>query len=85
MIWYDKHEVAVDVYEDGTDVWKAAWRRDGFITVERGDVINNRTVMQHMLKIEWEPTSGLTVADEIKEFIDYALDVLEGLIHPDDN
>lgn len=83
MIYYDTHQVVVDVYEDGTDVWVASWRRDGYIAVERGDTINNRSVLQHMMKIQWEPTSGMSVPEEIKEFTQYALDVLDGLINPD--
>lgn len=74
---WDQHDVVVDVHGDGTDVWVASWRRDGHVAVCRGDSMNNRTILQHMFKISWSPTEDISVAEQIREFCEYA----SGLLH----
>lgn len=79
----DLHEVSVDVYSDGKDVWTARWDGGSEVTIFRGDSINNRIVTQHMLRIPYPGAVGSTDSG-IKYFCEWAENVLIILIDKND-
>lgn len=79
MIVYDRHEVVLDLYEDGSDVWVAAWQNDGLIHVYHGDEINNKAVMHHVSGIPWIPLEDKTTEKQIKEFCEHAGNILHNM------
>jgi len=81
---FDTHCVVVDTKDDGTDVWQATWARDGFIRIYRGDTVNNRVVMHHLMNIEWDIDSSVAIAEQLQIFNDSAYALLEALIFPRD-
>ena len=81
---FDTHSVVIDTKDDGTDVWQATWARDGFIRIYRGDTVNNRVVMHHLMNIEWDIDSSVAITEQLQIFNDSAYALLEALIFPRD-
>jgi hypothetical protein len=69
---HDSHSVRVDVKEDGSDVWEATWKNDGFVRVYHGDSQNNRILMQHLITVDFEVDSTASVGVQINYFVEFA-------------
>lgn len=74
MNFVDSHEVSVDVFGDGKDVWTCKWSGSDKVQIFRGDFINNRILFNHLLTLDANEEWGL------KEFCNWAHDFLLGLI-----
>lgn len=74
MLVIDAHEVSIDVYGDGKDIWTAKWDGGAKVRIFRGDFINNRVLFNHMYDLEAE--EGMT----LKQFCDWATNLLNKMI-----
>lgn len=61
----DTHEVSIDIFGDGKDIWSARWAGGIEVDIYRGDAINNRMVAQHVLRLQFPGT-------DLKEFVYWA-------------
>lgn len=73
----DSHEVSIDVFGNGKDIWSCKWDGSGKVLVFRGDFINNRILFNHLLTLDCD--IGLTV----ETFCEWAADLLNVLIRKD--
>lgn len=89
LITSGEHSIVVDVNGNGTDVWIANWKGDGFIRVYRGETNNNKLMFNHLLNIEFLSIENTVqddsdFLDQLKLFEKTAYSLLEALIFPDE-
>jgi hypothetical protein len=70
----DSHEVSIDVFGDGSDIWSAKWDGGEKVNIFRGDFVNNRIAFNHLLVLDVQ--KGIT----LKEFCEWAVPTLSALI-----
>lgn len=70
----DSHEVSIDIYGDGIDVWTAKWDGGDKVNIFRGDFTNNRMLFNHLLVLDVSKTMTL------KEFCEWGVATLSDLI-----
>jgi len=75
----DSHEVSIDAIGHGRDVWTCKWSGADKAQVFRGDFVNNRINLQHLLTI---PCSAEM---SVNDFCEWAVGVLTDLIKEEAN